>query len=192
MKQACLLLALTGVATTATAATTIDWWHAMSGTLGERVATIATDYNATQDACAVNAVYKGTYTENMTAGIAAFRAKQPPHILQVFEVGTATMMAAEGAIKPVYQLMEQYGKNFDPNAYLATVVGYYTTADGKMLSLPFNSSTPILFYNKDAFRKAGLDPETPPQTWPEVGAFSAKLKAAGYACGFSTAWPSWI
>ena len=90
----------------------------------------------------------------MTAGIAAFRSKNPPHILQVFEVGTASMMAAKGAIKPVYEVMAESGLPFDPNAYLPTVTSYYTTPDGRMLSMPFNSSTPVLYYNKDAFKKA--------------------------------------
>ena len=89
-------------------------------------------------------------------------------IVQVFEVGTATMMAAKGAVKPVYQLMADAGEPFDPSAYLPAVTGYYSTADGKMLSLPFNSSTPVVYWNKDAFKKAGLDPEKPPKTWPET------------------------
>src|SRR5262249_13245123 len=146
----------------------------------------------TQTEYKVVAVYKGTYAEAMTGAIAAFRAHQQPHIVQIFEVGTATMMAAKGAIKPVYQLMAEAGEKFDPKGYLPAVTGYYTTADGKMLSLPFNSSTAVLYYNKDAFKKAGLDPMKPPKTWPEVGDYSKKLQAAGYPCGFTTEWPDWI
>ena len=171
---------------------TINWWHAHGGRLGELVAGIAEGFNKSQDKYNLVATYKGNYADTMTAGIAAFRAKNPPHILQVFEVGTATMMAAKGAIKPVYEVMAESGLPFDPNAYLPTVAGYYTTTDGKMLSMPFNSSTPILWYNVDAFKKAGLDPDKPPTTWPEVGEFSKKLVAAGYGGGFSTAWISWI
>ncbi len=170
----------------------IHWWHAMGGVLGERVGDIAKGFNATQDQCEVVATYKGNYTENMTAGIAAFRAKKQPHILQVFEVGTATMMAAKGAIKPVYEVMASGGDAFDASGYLSTVTGYYTSADGKMLSMPFNSSTPVLYYNKDAFKKAGLDPEKPPATWAEVAEAAKKTKAAGYPCGFTTAWQSWV
>jgi sn-glycerol 3-phosphate transport system substrate-binding protein len=128
----------------------------------------------------------------MTGAIAAFRAKQHPHIVQVFEVGTATMMAAKGAIKPVHQLMAEAGEKFDAKDYLSAVTGYYTTPDGKMLSMPFNSSTPVLYYNKDAFRKAGLDPNKPPRTWPEMGEYGKKIQAAGYPCGFSTQWQQWI
>ena len=174
------------------AATEIEWWHAMGGALGERVEEIAQNYNLSQSEFTVVPVYKGNYGETMTAGIAAFRAGKPPHIMQVFEVGTATLMGAEGAVKPVHELMAESDVNFDPNAYISAVTSYYTTSDGKMLSIPFNSSTPVLWWNKDAFEKAGLDPETPPKTWPEVGEFARKLIATGYECGFSTAWISWI
>ena len=170
---------------------TINWWHAHGGRLGELVNGIAEGFNKSQNEYELVATYKGNYADTMTAGIAAFRSKNPPHILQVFEVGTATMMAAKGAVKPVYEVMAESGLPFNPDVYLPTVTSYYTTADGKMLSMPFNSSTPILWYNVDAFKKAGLDPDKPPQTWPEVAEYSKKLVAAGYE-GFSTAWISWI
>jgi len=128
----------------------------------------------------------------MTAAIAAFRAKQNPALLQVFEVGTATMMAARGAVYPVYELMKNENEPFDPKAYLPAVTGYYTDTNGNMLSFPFNSSTPILYYNKDAFRKAGLDPNAAPRTWPEVEAAAKKLQAAGLTCGLTNEWPSWV
>ncbi len=172
--------------------TVVHWWHAMGGVLGKRVGDIAKGFNDAQAQCQVIPTFKGNYTENMTAGIAAFRAGKQPHILQVFEVGTATMMGAKGAIKPVYEVMTEGGERFDPSGYLSTVVGYYTSPDGKMLSMPFNSSTPVLYYNQDAFKKAGLDPDKPPATWPEVAAAAKKTKAAGYPCGFSTAWQSWV
>jgi sn-glycerol 3-phosphate transport system substrate-binding protein len=108
-------------------------------------------------------VFKGTYAETLTAGIAAFRAGEQPAILQVFEVGTGTMMAAAGAVYPVYQLMADQGEPFDPNGFLPSVVGYYTDPEGNMLSMPFNSSTPILYYNRNVFEAAGLDPNTPPR-----------------------------
>ena len=170
----------------------IDWWFAHGGRLGEKVQSIVADFNASQSDYKVMATYKGNYHDTMTAGIAAFRSKNPPHILQVFEVGTASMMAARGAIKPVYEVMAESGLPWSPDAYLPTVTGYYTTPDGKMLSLPFNSSTPVLYYNVEAFNKAGLDPDKPPKTWEEVAAYARKLVAAGYPGGFSTAWISWI
>jgi len=172
--------------------TTVTWWHAMGGELGKTVERIAEGFNESQDEFEVKAVYKGNYTETMTAAISAFRAREHPHIVQVFEVGTATMMAAEGAIYPVHQLMADAGEPFDKSDYLPAVVSYYTTTDGKLLSLPFNSSTPVLWYNKDAFEKAGLDPEDPPETWGEMESYSKKLQEAGYPCGFSLGWQSWV
>jgi len=171
---------------------TINWWFAHGGRLGEKVQSIVADFNSMQSKYKVVATYKGNYSDTMMAGIAAFRAKQHPHILQVFEVGTASMMAAKGAIKPVYEVMAESGQPWSSDAYLPTVTGYYTTSDGKMLSMPFNSSTPVLYYNVTAFEKAGLDPDKPPKTWEEVADYAKKLTAAGYPGGFSTAWISWI
>jgi len=146
----------------------LQWWHAMTSVNADRVNKIAADFNASQTAYEIVPVFKGSYAETMNAGVAAYRAGNAPHIIQIFEVGTATMMAAKGAVKPVYQLMEEAGEPFDQNAYLAAVTAYYSTADGKMLSLPFNSSTAITYWNKDAFKKAALDSDQAPRTWPET------------------------
>ncbi len=170
----------------------IQWWHAMTGVNGELVNKMADEFNQSQKQYKVVPVYKGGYADVMQAAIAAFRAGDPPAIVQIFEVGTATMMAAKGAVKPVYRLMADAGEKFDPKAYLPAVTAYFSTADGKMLSLPFNTSTAILYYNKDAFTKAGLDPSKPPKTWPELFADAKKIRAAGYPCGFTSSWISWI
>ncbi len=180
-----------GVSPAALAQTEIQWWHSMGGALGEALNELAGKFNASQKEYKVVATYKGSYAESMTAAIAAFRAGQAPHILQVFEVGTATMMAAKGAIKPVYQLMKEQGVPFDPKAYLPAVTGYYSDPQGNMLSFPFNSSTVMFYVNKDAFKKAGLDPNKAPRTWKEVLAAADKLKAAGQECVYTTSWPSW-
>lgn len=185
--------ASTVLATAAFAQTEVQWWHAMGGALGEKLNKIADDFNASQSDYKITPVYKGNYTETLTAAIAAFRAKENPAIVQVFEVGTATMMAAEGAIYPVYQLMADAGEPFDPDDYLASVTGYYTDTEGNMLSMPFNSSTPVLYYNKDVFKKAGLDPEAPPQTWPELADMAQTIIDSNAAtCGFTTGWQSWV
>ena len=172
------------------AQTEIQWWHAMGGALGEWVNDLASDFNASQKNYKVVPVFKGSYDEAMTAAVAAFRAGNAPHILQVFEVGT-TMMASKGAIVPVGEVMKKAGVTFDPAAYVPAVAGYYTAPNGEMLSFPFNSSTTVLHYNKDAFKAAGLDPEKPPVTWPELMEAAAKLKASGHQCPFTTSWISW-
>ena len=179
-------------ASPAHAVTEIAWWHAMSGQLGRQLEKLAADFNATQSEYRIVPSYKGNYTETVTAAIFAFRSRGQPAIVQVNEIATATMMAAKGATYPVFELMRDAAEAFSPTAYLPAITGYYTDIAGNMLSFPFNASTPILYYNKNLFRAAGLDPEVAPKTWPEVGAAAKRLRAAGAACGFTTAWPSWI
>jgi sn-glycerol 3-phosphate transport system substrate-binding protein len=189
-KKLALTAALAALTFSTHAQTDIQWWHAMPGALGEWVNDLANDFNASQKDYKVTAVFKGTYDESMTAAIAAYRAGNAPHILQVFEVGTATMMNSKGAIKPVGEIMKAAG-GFDQNAYVPAVAGYYTAPNGQMLSMPFNSSTTVFWFNKDAFKRAGLNTEKPPTTWPEVAIAAAKLKASGEKCPFTTSWQSW-
>ncbi|MCP3970944.1 MAG: sn-glycerol-3-phosphate ABC transporter substrate-binding protein UgpB [Rhodobacteraceae bacterium] len=171
------------------AQTEINWWHAMGGTNGERVDKIAADFNASQPDYKIVPSFKGNYTETMTAAVAAFRAKEHPHLVQVFEVGTATMMAAKGAIYPVEQLMSDAGEAFDKSDYLPAVISYYQTPEGELLSMPFNSSTPVLWYNADALSAAGVEP---PQTWDEVKVAAKALVDNGMECGLSFGWQSWV
>jgi sn-glycerol 3-phosphate transport system substrate-binding protein len=179
-------------ASPAHAVTEIHWWHAMSGELGKQVEKLAADFNASQSDYRIVPAYKGNYTETVTASIFAFRSRSQPAIVQVNEIATATMMAARGAIYPVFELMRDQSEPFSPSDYLPAVTGYYADVDGNMLSFPFNASTPILYYNKDMFRAAGLDPAVAPKTWPEIGVAAKRLRAAGAVCGLTTSWPSWI
>ncbi len=182
-----------GTATGALAVTEIQWWHAMTGANNEVVDTLSKEFNESQTEYKVTPVFKGTYPEALNAGIAAFRAKQPPHILQVFDVGTGVMMAAEGAVKPVAEILSMGGTAFDKSKYLPGIVAYYSKPDGTMLSFPYNSSSPILYYNKDIFQKAGLDVDNPPKTWPEVWEAARKIKTSGAApCGYTSTWLTWI
>jgi sn-glycerol 3-phosphate transport system substrate-binding protein len=180
------------VAAPASAQTEIEWWHAFTGRLGELLDEQVEKFNASQSDYVVAATHKGNYSETLNAGIAAFRAGEQPDMLLVFEVGTATMMAAEGAIVPVHRLMAETGQDFDPDAFLGPVKGYYTTPEGDMLSLPYNSSTPVLYVNEDALSAAGLDPKMDLTTWEQVDEALAALKAAGSACPLTTAWQSWV
>ena len=183
---------LAGTSSAALAATEVQWWHAFTGRLGELLGEQVEKFNASQSDYQVVASHKGNYSETLNAGIAAFRAGEQPHILMVFEVGTATMMAAKGAIKPVHEAMTESGATFDPDGYLGPVKGYYTTTGGDMLSLPYNSSTPVLWVNRDALAAAGVDPDTDLSTWQKVGAVLDTLAAAGHKCPLTTAWQSWI
>lgn len=174
------------------AQTEVEFWHAFTGRLGELVAEQVETFNASQSDYAVTATHKGNYSETLNAGIAAFRAGEQPDILMVFEVGTATMMAASGAIKPVYEVMADAGADFDADGFIGSVKGYYTSNDGQMLSLPFNSSTPVLWVNRDALTAAGIDPDVDLSTWENVGGVLDQLKASGNSCPMTTAWQSWV
>jgi sn-glycerol 3-phosphate transport system substrate-binding protein len=185
-------VALLALAAQAYAVTEIQWWHAMTGANNDRVNALAKRFNESQNEYKVTAVFKGSYPEAMAAAIAAYRSGNAPALLQVFEVGTATMMSAKGAIKPIYQVMADAGEPFDPKSYIPAVAGYYTNPKGQMLSFPFNSSTTVFWYNKDAFKKAGLDPNQPPLTWQAVVVAMAKIKASNATpCAFTTGWQSW-
>jgi sn-glycerol 3-phosphate transport system substrate-binding protein len=193
LKLTACIAALFATTSAALAAADIQWWHAMTGANNDVIVKLAEEFNAAQSDYRVIPSYKGGYADTMNAGIAAFRAGNAPHILQVFEVGTATMMAAKGAVKPVYQLMKDAGEPFDPQVYLPAITGYYSTTKGEMLSFPFNSSSMVMWVNKDALAKAGLDPEHPPKIWPEVFDAARKLRATtSPTCGMSSAWITWM
>src|SRR6187200_2014312 len=168
----------------------LQWWHAMTGANNDVIVKLASEFNAAQSEYKVVPTYKGNYPDTMNAGIAAFRAGNAPHIMQVFEVGTATMMAATGAVKPVYKLMAEAGEKFDPKIYLPAITGYYSTSKGEMLSFPFNSSSTVMWVNLDELKKANVEI---PKTWPETFEAAKKLKAAGHdTCGFSGSWVTWV
>ncbi|HVX75268.1 MAG TPA: sn-glycerol-3-phosphate ABC transporter substrate-binding protein UgpB [Bradyrhizobium sp.] len=190
--QIAAALAALIMASPAWAVTDVMWWHAMSGELGRQVEKLAAEFNASQSEYRIVPSYKGSYTDTISAAIFAFRSQSQPAIVQVNEIATATMMAARGAVYPVFELMRDEKEVFAPDAYLPAVTSYYADMDGNMLSFPFNSSTPILYYNKDLFRRAGLDPERVPKTWADVGAAAKRLREAGAVCGLTTSWPSWI
>jgi len=174
----------------ALAKTEIIWWHAMTGYLGEKVKEIANNFNTSQLEYEVKAIHKGTYSETLTAGIAAYRAKTHPHLIQVFEVGTQTMLSS-GAIYPVFQLMKDQGIKIDWDDYLKIVKSYFSKG-GNLYSMPFNSSTPMLYYNKTILEKAGITLQKPPATFAEIENIAKKAVSSGATkIGFTVAWPSW-
>ncbi|MEM6051886.1 sn-glycerol-3-phosphate ABC transporter substrate-binding protein UgpB [Erwinia sp. P7711] len=175
----------------ALAATEIPFWHSMEGELGVEVDSLAKRFNESHPDYKIVPTYKGNYEQSLAAGIAAVRSGKAPAILQVYEVGTATMMASK-AIVPVYDVFKNAGIEFDEKQFVPTVAGYYSDANGHLISQPFNSSTPVLYYNKDAFKKAGLNPEQPPKTWQELEKDTAALRKAGMNCGYASGWQGWI
>ena len=148
--------------------TRITLWHAMSAALGEELNKLIAAFNASQDTVEVTGLFKGAYKDLLTSVVAAYRAGQAPHIAQVFEVGTQTMLSSGPVIKPVWQLAQETGVAIDADAYIPAVRGYYSTPDGRLASMPFNSSTAIAWYNLDVLETAGVGLHMLPRTWQEV------------------------
>ena len=155
----------------------ITWWHAMSGSNGKVVDAIVKDFNAAHPEFELKALYTGNYDETLTKYITAYRSRTAPSIVQAYEVGTQQMLSS-GAIVPVYQIPDMVGESWDWAQYVIPITNYYSSA-GNLWSMPFNSSTAMLYYNKDLFAKAGLDPNRPPMTWDELEADGKKLLASG-------------
>lgn len=190
---ALLAVGLAAPAAAQTQRTEINFWYGLGGPLGERVAEQVKRFNESQDRFTVNATFRGSYVEVLTGAIAAWRAGNPPHIAQVFEVGTATMMAAGPAIRPVHELLAEAKVELDPKRYLAGVRGYYSDAQGRLVSMPHNSSSAIAWLNLDAFEKAGLSTTDLPRTWAQFRAAAEKIKATNAApCAITTSWPTWV
>lgn len=186
------LASLLGGPARAQAPVEIQFWHGLTQPNGGLLEQIATDFNNSQNRYRVVPTFRGSYAETMVSAIAAFRSGTAPHIVQMFEVGTGTMVSAGRAIKPVHEILAETGTQIDFNDILAPVRGYYSLSDGRMMSMPFNSSTAVVWYNKDAFRRAGLNPDQFPATWAGVEQAARKLKESGHACPMSTAWPTWL
>ncbi len=183
---------ISGIGAAAHAQQEIVLWHAMDGARGRELETLVQRYNGSQTQVRVAAVYKGSYEKTMKEALAAEPAGQGPTVVQVYELGTADMMVAGHAVRPLWQVFQEAGERIDAKSFLPAVASYFADQHGNLQALPFNISTPILFYNKDAFRKAKLDPENPPKTWYEMPKAMGALLEAGYTCAYTTAWPAWI
>ena len=171
----------------------VQFWHAMSGPLGEELDALVRQFNESQKEHRVVASYKGDYDHTMSEAFIAQRAGKPPHIVQVYELGTANMIAAKNSVRPAWQVMAEAGEKLETRQFVPAVASYFSDSTGRLQALPFNTSTPVMFYNREAFRKAGLDPDKPPKTWYEmVGVIDALLNKAYLPCGYSTTWPSWV
>jgi sn-glycerol 3-phosphate transport system substrate-binding protein len=185
-----LVAVVLGWTGTATAQVKIKLWHAMGGARYEAITKdISAGFNKQFPSYVLEPLFSGSYAETVTKGIAAIRAGDPPQILQVYEVGTQTMIDS-GAIVPVTEVVKP--GEIDWKDYFEPILNYYTV-NGKLNSMPFNSSTAILYYNKEVFKKAGLDPNKAPATYKDVEEMGKKILASGAARGAITfGWPAWM
>jgi len=178
-------------AVSAQAVQEIRLWHAMSGARGIELDRLIRKYNASQKDYRVVSFFQGAYDEVMADDIQMRKGtSRSPHIVQVNDAGTADMMRSGSAL-PLWQLMQQWGRPLDAK-YLPAVSAYFSDTEGRLLALPFTGATPVLYYNRDAFRKAGLDPAKAPQTLYEMPKALAALVDAGQSCALTTAWQSWV
>lgn len=168
--------------------TFITLWHALDGHPAKVFEKIVADFNKHSGAYHVIAEKKGNYKEVYEKGVYTYLNEKPPHILQVYEVATLTAMLTPHIFKPVGEIMRTFHRVFEPNIYIDAVRNFYCDSQGSMLSFPWNASTGVLFYNKENFIQAGLNPDAPPQTWEELEAYLELLHSKGFG-GFTTAWP---
>ena len=183
-----LLLCAASLMATATAAD-IRLWHSMSGVRGAEFARLVARFNASQAQYRVIATYKGAYDEAVVEAVTARRTPRAPHIVQASELGGAYLVEQKDVARPLWQVMAEAGtalrleSAFGPGEELLD-------ADGRWLALPLGHSTPVLYYNRDAFRIAMLDPAKPPATWYDMVPVLAALVASGSECGLTLAWPA--
>ncbi|ABX31031.1 extracellular solute-binding protein family 1 [Petrotoga mobilis SJ95] len=173
---------------------TIEFWHAMSGDRIALIEDIVSDFEEAYPDINVNAQYSGSYPETLNKLIAGVQSGNAPHIVQIYEIGTRLMIDS-GVIVPVQDLLDQ-DDSYDVGVLLEPILNYYKV-DGKLYSMPFNSSTALLYYNKTLFEEAGLDPNRPPQTYEELLEYSrilTKKDSRGNTVQYGLTWPthSWI
>jgi sn-glycerol 3-phosphate transport system substrate-binding protein len=173
----------------AVASTEIRFWHSMEGASAERLGDLIQRFNSEQSEFKVLPAFK---TQDEATRAAKSASARVPHVVQLPDTATGSMLSGKHAVRPLYEVMAQAGKSIEPKSFYAPISAYYLDQKGRLMALPFNSATPVFFYNKDAFSKAGLDPNSAPKTWRDVQARALALYSAGYACSYTTAWPSWI
>lgn len=192
MIRALLLAVVLGSAAPAARCGEIRLWHAMAGPQGAALEALAARFNASQAAYRVVPVYKGGFA--LPAALAERRKEAAPHLVQVDDARTAELMARPGAVRPLWEVMAEVRQFVDPidARFAPALAAQFSDRQGRLLALPLSASTPVLYYNSDAFRRARLDPAPALRTWYEVANTLGALIEAGAACGFTSAWPSWV
>jgi sn-glycerol 3-phosphate transport system substrate-binding protein len=156
---------------------TISFWHVATGAVQDTLTRLTDQFNASQDRITVSLVFQGKYDDNMNKILASLGSSDLPALAQLDDPKTQ-LMADSGAVAPVQDFIDAEG--YDLSDFLPQVLDYYRV-QGRLLGMPFNVTNPILYYNKKAFEKAGLDPQQPPRTLDEVREYSQKIVDAGVA-----------
>ncbi len=171
----------------------IDLWHALNGVAGDRLVELVAKFNGSQSEVRVLPQYKGNPGDTLASALAAVKGGEQPDLVQADESMTATLMADRTRIRPLYEVLAEGHEQLDVRALLPGMASYYSESVGKLAALPFNQSTALLYYNKDAFRAAGLDPAVPPRKWRDIQSMTLALqKANASACGYASDWQAWV
>jgi sn-glycerol 3-phosphate transport system substrate-binding protein len=181
------------VSSAAYAVTEIHFWHAMDGALGDELNVLAQKFNASQPEFKVVPQLKGDYDTVLTElRNTALQGKDRPEIVQIVDVATQNAMMEKRFFRPVHQVMAEAGERLEAKAYAPAVAIFYSDPKGNLVSLPFNVATPVLYFNKDAFKDAGLDFNAPLKTWYNVQeALLAVQEKQTAKCGLTASYPSW-
>ena len=166
-----------------------EYWYGLSGQLGDVVQQTCDRFNASQDEYEITCVGQDGYANAVQASIAAFRAKQHPTVVQAYDAGTADLMMS-GEFYPVHQMMADFDIEIDWDDYFPGIANYYASSKGELFSMPFNSSTPMLYINKAHYAAAGL--EAFPETWEQFEQNLKTVKASGQDCAYGYAPSTWI
>jgi sn-glycerol 3-phosphate transport system substrate-binding protein len=166
-----------------------EYWYGLSGQLGDVVQQTCDRFNASQDEYEISCIGQDGYANAVQNSIAAFRAKQHPTVVQAYDAGTADLMMS-GEFYPVHQMMADFNIEIDWNDYFPGIANYYASSKGELFSMPFNSSTPMLYINKEHYAAAGLDAF--PKTWEQFEENLKKIKASDRDCAYAYAPSTWI
>jgi len=194
MKRLTLLASAAVAASLASAAnaaerTKFEFWYGLTGDLGEVVQKHCQLFNESQDKYEAVCTGQGGYDKAEQNTIAAYRAKQQPTVVQIYDAGTVNFLLS-GAIYPAAKFDKDFGLEIDWKGYFPGIANYYATSTGEMWSFPYNSSTAVLYWNRDAWAK--INKSEAPRTWAEFGEDLKALKAAGVDCGFAFDFDTWM
>ena len=165
-----------------------EYWYGLSGQLGDVILATCDRFNEVQTEYEITCVGQEGYANAVQNSIAAFRADQHPVLIQAYDAGTADLMMS-GEFYPVHQMMADFDIEIDWDDYFPGIANYYAASTGELFSMPFNSSTPVLYYNEDMYAAAGIEA---PATWEQFFANLQVLKDNGVECPWAFYPSTWI
>src|SRR5687767_13014201 len=156
-------------------------WHSLSGANGAEFGRLVARFNASQAQFRVVAIYKGAYDEAAVEAVTARRTARAPHVVQASDLGGTFLLEQKDLVRPLWQII-------DLRPELALAGGeHLLDEEGRLHALPLGRATTVLYFNRDAFRIAMLDPAKPPATWYDMVPTLAALVGSGSECALTMA-----